>query len=209
MNNKVIFGRPKIRFGNVWAFTSRMVLYGIENNLNEVYLSSRSRKVDKIKEMWGCFDTNNIELKIVDEEITTGSRYGVPEHNGPYAKTKKQWKEGKYKKICYQLKTDSKKKEKAFKGDIDNFIKRIDDLGIETFSLGLPLSISDNIKIASECDMFIGICSGMTHVCYSVGIPVYIQNWKKLKHYHPGKKYITFENEENIFKIIRKKYGDV
>jgi len=91
--DKIIFGRPKVKFGNVWAFTSRMILHGINNNLDTVYLSSESKRVDKIVEMWDCFDNKNIKLKIVDEKYTTNKKYGVPEHKEEYVQTKTRWKE--------------------------------------------------------------------------------------------------------------------
>jgi hypothetical protein len=158
--------------------------------------------------MWDCFDTHGIPLKVVDEEITTRRKYGVPEHKEPYAKTKIQWKHQRNKRVCYQLETShtDRHADKLFQGDPKMFLKQLDFMGIESVPLGLPLTVSESIKVASECDMFIGICSGMAHVCYSVGIPVFIQDWKQLKKFHPNKSYTTYEGEDDLIRKVMEHY---
>ena len=40
--------------------------------------------------------------------------------------------------------------------------------------LGLPVTIEQDIKLASEAKAFIGFESGMTHLCISVGTPIFL-----------------------------------
>jgi len=42
----------------------------------------------------------------------------------------------------------------------------------QTTKLGLPYSIDEILKNMSEAEFFVGVCSGMSHVAHSVGIPI-------------------------------------
>ena len=59
----------------------------------------------------------------------------------------------------------------------DSFYEQMRLEGYSVVEMGLPASIGENISIASNVDFFVGVCSGMSHLCHSVGTPVHlIQN---------------------------------
>jgi hypothetical protein len=60
--------------------------------------------------------------------------------------------------------------------------------GYELIRLGKHLSVRACVEIASECDLFFGVDSGLLHLCYSTGIPVFViqygLNREWLFHFH-------------------------
>lgn len=51
--------------------------------------------------------------------------------------------------------------------------------GIETISVGLPLSMQDCALRLSQATAFVGVCSGMSHLAHSVkGLPVYLLQYQ-------------------------------
>ena len=204
-----IFGNPKIKFGNVWAFTSMMVLYGQKHELSEVLLSSRCKRCSLIREIWPLFDVGKMTLRIVDKPYTVTKRYGTPEHIEPYAKTHIQWNpnQGKRFNFCYQLEPGKhvRHKEKLLTCDPHKLLDRIDPHSWSAkCTVGLPNTIAQSIYIMTKSDFFIGICSGMSHVAHSVGLPVYLKDWRHLKRSHPGKDYFAFDenSEQSIQDMI-------
>ncbi len=197
-----IFGKPKTRYGNVWAFTSRMIRYGIRNHLDVVYISHKSKRIPQIQEMWDCFDNHGIRLEVTSKRITTKKKYGVGDHQELYIRTRTQWKQKKYNRVCYQFDSDSSRTGKFFKGNYQIIIDKIHQNGVEVVSLGLPFTLQECIDIAANSDVFMGICSGMSHMCHSVGVPMLLQSWSSLQLFHPNKIYNTFEDEKNLIRIL-------
>ena len=40
--------------------------------------------------------------------------------------------------------------------------------------LGPSLSLSDCVRQIANCDLFLSICNGMSHMCHSVGTPIFL-----------------------------------
>jgi hypothetical protein len=63
--------------------------------------------------------------------------------------------------------------------------------GYEPVRLGIPLDPHGSVLAASQCSFFVGVCSGMAQLCYSVGIPSVILRYKQtrveMKRWHTGK----------------------
>jgi hypothetical protein len=199
--NEFVFGRPKVRFGNVWAYTSRMVLYAEEHGLKEVLLSHKSKRLTLIQEMWEEFDTNAI-IKVVEKDTDERRRFGVPDHKKSYAKTKKQWK-GNVGRICYQIATNSKRTDQIITENHGVFLKGLEEQGYELVKLGLPMTLSESIEVMCDCELFVGIDSGMSHMAHSIGIPVYLKGFPRLKKTHVGKDYKTFENSTDLINKLK------
>lgn len=54
----------------------------------------------------------------------------------------------------------------------------------------------------SKSDVFIGICSGMSHIAHSVGVPTILYEWEQLEECHPNKLYLSFKTiDECVDKI--------
>jgi hypothetical protein len=77
--------------------------------------------------------------------------------------------------------------------DCQLFRERSRAAGYEVVELGLPRSIEENIAIAARCEAFVGVCSGMSHLCHSVGVPVHLvrnkQRAETLERYHRGNQF--------------------
>ena len=84
------------------------------------------------------------------------------------------------------------------------FCERMKSAGYEVAEMGLPASIVENIQLASKAQAFIGICSGMSHLCYSVRIPVHLlrndQDSNTLAICHQGNPHREYAN---VFDVIR------
>jgi hypothetical protein len=109
-----------------------------------------------------------------------------------YYPTKIAWKSKKYKQICYQFDGIWRASLKNPKpDDLKIIMKFLESTGFKLVRLGLPHSITRDIEIASRSDFFVGIDSGMSHVCHSVGVPMYlIEYGMPVDIYHAGKQYI-------------------
>jgi len=82
--------------------------------------------------------------------------------------------------------------------DVKKVLSFLYDGGYKLQKLGRPLSITEDIEHLSSCDFFIGVDSGISHICHSVGTPcIVIQNKMSLgviEKAHKNKKYILAKN---------------
>jgi tetratricopeptide (TPR) repeat protein len=100
-----------------------------------------------------------------------------------------RWQPGKYNRIAYQFDGNWNAFEKnSTKEEVAEFLQFCEKTGIEAVRLGNHLTLKQCAEIAAQSDFFVGVCSGMAQLCYSVGVPVYIirnnQGLKSLKHWH-------------------------
>jgi hypothetical protein len=195
-----VYGKVKIHFGNLWAFASMLIIKSREEGV--VYVTNKMKRKSLVLEMLSHFDTTGSNIVWVDEGYSGGQRkYGVRNHRRPFAKTKVQWKEGPYKRICYQLNTKSNNprftSKKMPQEEIDKLLTHLSK-SYELVEVGLPYTIGESINIMATSDAFIGICSGMSQVAHSVGVPTYLYWWKQLGRCHRKKKYKAFKNLEEL-----------
>lgn len=194
-------------FGDVWAFVNYC------NYERDVWISNKTwnNYLNLIQKIQKNLNTN-LSLRFIDNNYN--HKLFAEENPHPYIETKIHWgdryntrKTFKQKKICFQLKTLTNhwNSERFFtKEDILEFKKwMIGKIKYFNFiELGKHFTIEENIKIASESEIFIGIDSGMSHLCHSVGIPIYLKNFTSingcLDKYHPNKQYHKFKNFKDI-----------
>ena len=204
-NHKRIYGKVKVHFGNLWAFSSMLILKSRDIGA-PVYVSSRMKRKHLVQEMLSHMDTSGSKIIWVDEKYSEGQRkYGVRNHKRPFVNTKVgwTWMHGKYGRICYQLNTKSNNPRFSSKKISDDEIKRILDYlakDYELIEVGLPYTIQQSINIMSSSDAFIGICSGMSQVAHSVGVPMYLYDWRLLKKCHPKKTYKIFKDSSDFMR---------
>lgn len=67
--------------------------------------------------------------------------------------------------------------------------------------LGKHMTVDECCRQAAEAVAFIGVDSGMSHLCHSVGVPVFIyQNRLPVVTTHRGKKYTLVESVEDLLR---------
>jgi len=178
--------------GDVWA----SINYAILNNCD---LSGRTNINANI-------DNRNIDVKKKIEEILPllegGDSIAVYDRlagptsinaiwRTPYVNTKIQWKKRNYGRVCYQFDGRSSHQLKNLSKDDE---KLFFDQNYNATRLGGHLSLKECVEVAATSDLFIGVCSGMSHLCHSVGVPVYLIGHKRLHDYHTNKTYIYYKS---------------
>lgn len=113
------------------------------------------------------------------------------------------WQPNDSRHVVVQLTPRRTNGPKAFPpGDADKLIAGLLARGYSVSELGLPLSISECISRAAASAFFVGVCSGMSHLCHSVGTPVNLilnsQKIGQLRECHQGNKYIVFSNSDEF-----------
>lgn len=205
-NQEIIYGKCKNHFGNLWAFANRICLLGNKAKDKKIKVSNYIHGADIIKEIISLLDVDLSNIEWVDKNNTeTGLRYGVKKFKLPYYSTKIKWKQKYYGRIVYQLETGSSLFDQKKITDVNIFLDKIKDrFNCDFIKLGKHFSIQECIENASTSDLFIGICSGMSHLCHSVGVPVFLYNWDKIKKCHPNKDYKVFNNADDAIELINK-----
>jgi len=200
----IVYGRVKIHFGNLWAFSSMLIIRS--RNEGVVYVSNFMKRKSLVLNMLQHFDLTGSDIVWVDEPYSKGiAKYGVRNHRCPFAKTKDQWRAGPYGRICYQLTTKSDNPRFTSK-KIDqveiNKIKKSLGEKYHLIEVGLPYTMEESINIMATSDAFIGICSGMSQVAHSVGVPTYLYDWKFLKRCHRKKQYKIFRTAGDVIEHL-------
>lgn len=132
---------------------------------------------------------------IADEVVTELRKITVEEYPFPYYPTKHQWKPGPHGRICVQLDNNQVPENCARSIKFHERVELLEWLKNKSHViLGKPLSVADCARIASECDLFIGMDSGMSHLAHSVGVPTLIRDWTALDRFHPKKSFYRFQN---------------
>jgi hypothetical protein len=103
-----------------------------------------------------------------------------------YPRTKIPYTGGS-KKICYTFEANWIVDKKIPPG-IERILEVKDFQEYEFVKMGLPISLEDNVKLLSECAMFVGVDNGICHVARSVGCPSFL-----IEHLHPMKNGFPYE----------------
>jgi hypothetical protein len=172
------------RFGDVWMSINAALAYAngnvatikLKNNIalaHEIKASLRNADNLSIAEYDGVYD-----IKIGNSTIYN------------YTKTKVQWKFGPYKRICYQLDGGRYKAVQKTPPNAKHLLNMLPH-NVTKIKLGLPLSVTETIDLVSKSDLFVGIDSGMSHLCHSVNIPMFLIEHKYDIDIHHGNKKFT------------------
>lgn len=110
----------------------------------------------------------------------------------------KRWQPNKHNRICYQLDGISNA---IMKNPPPQDIPRLTNFNpnYEFIKLGRPLTITKDIEELLKCDLFFGICSGISFIAHSVGCPVFlIQYNNNLNSWHKGNNYIKCSGTDDF-----------
>lgn len=184
-------------FGDYWAATNWFLIESerLKQAINVV-------KHDKLIEISKELDTSGT-INFIQE---SGNREPQETYTVDYLKTKLRWRPTQklHYRICYQL-------DGRWKPDLTNPSK--DDINklttflpnYEFIGLGLPFSVHDCVRIASQSDLFIGVSSGMSHLTHSVGTPMFLIEYKlNLDYAHRGKKFTRCFGTDDCIEKVRK-----
>ena len=232
---KKIYGlHPGAHFGDIWLSISSAILFS-KKNKETVYISRYADYYDRkaiIEECLKALDTTNAKIQIVDDfqNQYTETTIDFPISRGaflnedPIVQTKIKHNPKDKNTISLQLASlffdKEKKNYTSRKNSAQNEYRNIPYLELEKIflnfisfqnlklnSVGEHIGIENSINKIAESNIFIGIDSGMAHVASSVGIPVYLYDFKQsediyLDQFHKNKdikKFKTFEDILNIF----------
>lgn len=89
--------------------------------------------------------------------------------------TKVQWKFNQSKVVAVQF-GHSGQADRRIQDpkDEEKIIKALEDKGYTVKQIGGHLSNIECMELAASCQFFVGTCSGMSHLCHSVGTPVHM-----------------------------------
>lgn len=189
-------------FGDCWR-SACMALLESEQQNDKVGLCTVTSEGDRLlllQEIINELDSKGRVILLQDSKFL-GEHLQVNQ-NVPVIPTKIRWNKGVYNRIAYQFdgKYNGRYKNPP-KEHIDLFFRYAKDNGIEVVNIGESggrLNIRQYIEIVSKCDLFVGVCSGMAQLCYSVGIPVVILRYNQFQDamdlWHGNNPYGIFKN---------------
>ena len=111
-----------------------------------------------------------------------------------YLRTKIKWRHSDSRRIVYQLTPRHPGPTSCRPGEIEQFVAKARLLEFEVVEMGQHMSLTENIVAAAGAAMFVGVDSGMSHLCHSVGTPIHlVRNGISEKHLtttHAGNAFI-------------------
>jgi hypothetical protein len=164
-------------FGDIWRSISYLCNLSIKHNWT-TRITKYCRYYGKvqdtsklIQDIYKLLDTPG-KIEIIDARPTNT----VKEENifgDKLIPTKLQWKNPKNNTICYQFDGVVCAKRCPPESTINNLIKLLSPY-YKFIKLGKPKTPEECLKIAINCKLFIGVDSGMSHLCLSAGVPIHL-----------------------------------
>ena len=191
------------QLGDVWAAVNTAILnnYNLSRYaIHEKRYKDISRKIKEVKNLLEGGD----EVQIVDNLPKLKNKFRNESlWKTPYVDTKIKWVRRSYGRMCYQ-----------FDGKTASYIKNLSRndeslffaQGFDVIRLGSQFSLKECVQIAATSDLFVGVCSGMSHVCHSVGVPVYLVGHPRLHQYHIGKEYVYCKDMKDFVRRYNNGY---
>lgn len=213
----LVYGSPTACLGDCWAFISLMCDLSIRTGsiiqcssyvaprMDGQGFDPRNKTKSKLTEIMSLLDMGEARIELVD----VGATIHTPDttcFKVPYLPTKVRWQPSHHGVIAHQL-TNSQEpannprclKEHHLKGIMDWI--NVNSMGVR---LGLPMSIKECVEAAATSDLFIGMDSGMSHVCHSVGVPVILYDWSRIDEFHHEKKFSRFNGSDEAITLMKK-----
>jgi hypothetical protein len=176
--------------GDCWASINYLARLGILRKSRMFVSRYDVIGLDRHKMIQEIIELLNVGDRVIISDSKADKNLPLTIWAGSYLGSRYQWKYGPYRRISYQLDgisvADRKNPPNKDLNRLTNFIGEY-----EFVRLGRPLSITKSAKIISKSDLFFGVCSGMSHVCHSVGTPCFLIQYKNsVQRWHANKRYI-------------------
>lgn len=127
----------------------------------------------------------------------------------PFMPTKRRWRPGPHRRVCYQL--DGRSIPELKNPPPEQLAELMEPWlppGYEFVRIGLPLTVQEDVDILATSDCFIGCCSGMSHLCHAVGTPCFLLEYRlPLEQTHSGKAYTASRSAAEAIARIRTYLG--
>ena len=164
------------------------------------------RRVDKLKEILPLFEHSDL-INLVELESTEPKIHQNLFASFPCIPFKIKWKKNNSKKICYQFDAKSRKNQRFPSKEIENDILcKIKNMGYKVIKLGGHLTLEECVIELSECEMMIGVDTGMPNITGSVGTPLlYCLNGRDLEAFkilHSNKHFLFAKDNNEVVKHI-------
>jgi hypothetical protein len=170
---------------------------------------------ERLEEILGVLDLEEGLVMVVDSAPNSPRKVTVDRFPHPYIPTKTRWAGGEAGRACCQLlngqtpgyvanKRDMKPLEAWHREEIEAWLDAEFD---EVVRLGKDRTIAECVEVAARSELFIGMDSGMSHLCHSVGVPVLIKDWSGLDRHHPKKEFLRFRDPAEAIAMMERIQG--
>lgn len=197
----VIFSPWNTGLGDQFA-TINLMLRLASRSPERIYLSRLQNGQDlgplhdEIRSLLAC----NAPLDSVQEPGNTPlSGYDV--WRCDYYPTRLQWKSSnRHRHIVYCFESASSIELKDPPGhDRAAIMATILDTGLPSYRIGKHLGLTKSAELAAGAAFFVGVDSGPSHVCHSIGLPMFLLEYKLgLETCHRGRAYTRCEGAEDF-----------
>ena len=196
----------------------------LSNVKDVIYINNWDSRVnDRANELLKLFKTTK-KIQFVEKDfhqhIKRQPVCPVQNHQFPYYKSNFIWeyKDDLQYDVCFQFDTSinstkylpSKVISKEMKEEI---LKAFEKLGFKVKELGIPNTLQEDIRIILNSKLFVGIDSGMSHICHTIGIPIFIkefdknilktESWHYLDFFHGNKYFSGFYDLDELIRKIK------
>lgn len=176
-------------FGGVWAATSLMLQLSEQAEKPVYYAGDDLRPLAMVPFMQSsgtiqasCARPNLLFIHPSHHATYAGLKGFMPAHllrwrvafARPYRQTTTRWHGAGSRRIAYQFVPGKEGAKSCKPGQIEQFEPQVRALGYTPVALGAHLGIAGSIKHAAGAELFVGVDSGMSHLCHSVGVPVHL-----------------------------------
>jgi hypothetical protein len=205
MGGELVIAPRSRSFGDCWGALN----YAIRESIIQKktvwmpeYIEQRERVGHLLCEQMAEIDAPEADVQIADKTMLNPIRIAVEEYPYQYFPTKHKWTPGSYGRICvqtdnYQVPSNcSRSFHLHERNALYEWLK-----GRNYVILGKSYSVSECASLAASSDLFIGIDSGMSHLCHSVGVPIFLLNWQALDKFHPHKIFLRFDKVSEVISI--------
>lgn len=200
--------------GDCWSVLNYFISLGLEKDeiirLSLWYPKGNSKKrADKLKEILPLLENDNI-IHLGEWEPTSPKIHWTCGHIYPPVSTQIKWKPNQSKKICYQFDGRSKQAKNFPSKESENkVLNAAQDNGYKVIRLGEGMTLKECVTIASGCEIFLGIDSGMCYLAAAVGIPIFFCKnnrphaiWESMN--HSNKHFILTNNYIELINVFNK-----
>jgi len=201
-----IYGPQCTALGDCWAFVSWLARKSVAEGREVVFsdrvvhlpgIANPSSARAKLLEIMAEMDLGGARLSMTDRLPNVMLPIRVQEHPGPYVPTRRRWKPGRRGRISLHMANGQLPETNLRNMPLGEYWELTAFLGTlgETAVLGGHRPLAECVGLMAESDLFVGMDSGMSHVCHSVGTPMLLYRWRgedRLDFYHPGKAFERF-----------------
>ncbi len=176
-------------FGGVWAVTSLMLqlseqlgkpVYYTGDDLRPLAIAPFMKSAGTIRA--SCARPTILFIHPTHHSVYAGTKGFIPERllrwrvafARLYCQTTARWHGAGGQRIAYQFVPGKEGAKSCKPGQIEQFERGVRALGYTPSAIGAHVGIAGSIKRAAGAGLFVGVDSGMSHLCHSVGVPVHL-----------------------------------